>query len=224
MEKFGFVYLWFDKGTYRFYVGSHWGTEDDGYICSSDAMRKAYRRRKHDFKRRILSRIYTDRKDLLTEEQRFLDMINPEEFGTKFYNKNTKVYFYSWWANETTKAEVTKKVSEGVKRHIEEHGTHWTGRKHSEETKKKISEKKTGHKYGPCSDERREVLKKAAQGRKRPGSFSEEHRRNLSKAKLGNTNGTGNKGKPTGPKSEETKRKISEANKIWHAKNKASIT
>jgi len=37
--------------------------------------------------------------------------------------------------------EWRKKVSNGVKQHIKIHGNHWSGRKHKEETKKKIGEK-----------------------------------------------------------------------------------
>lgn len=33
----------------KYYIGSHWGTEDDGYICSSKNMRDNYRYRPHDF-------------------------------------------------------------------------------------------------------------------------------------------------------------------------------
>lgn len=57
-EKYGFVYLWHNKKHKRFYIGSHWGTEDDGYLCSSNWMRKSYYRNPQDFKRRILSKIY----------------------------------------------------------------------------------------------------------------------------------------------------------------------
>jgi len=50
-------------------------------------MRKAYRRRPEDFKkRRIIARIYTNRKDLLDEEYRWLQMIKPEELGKRYYN------------------------------------------------------------------------------------------------------------------------------------------
>ena len=72
MEKYGFVYIWRDKKRKMYYIGSHWGTEDDGYICSSDRMRKAYRRRPDDFKRRVISRIDTNREELLDEEHRLL--------------------------------------------------------------------------------------------------------------------------------------------------------
>jgi len=90
LQKFGFIYLWFDKRYNRFYIGRHWGTENDGYICSSTAMRDAHRRRPDDFKRRILKRIYTNNEDLVIEEQRWLDMIDPIECGNKYYNKTLK--------------------------------------------------------------------------------------------------------------------------------------
>ena len=69
-----------------YYVGCHWGTEDDGYICSSNRMRDAYRRRPQDFKRRIIKRVYTNRKDTFIEEQRYLDMIKPDERKIRYYN------------------------------------------------------------------------------------------------------------------------------------------
>jgi hypothetical protein len=89
MEKYGFIYLWYDKKYKKFYVGRHWGSEDDGYICSSKVMREAYRRRPDDFKRRIINKINS--KDLLViEEQRWLDMIKKNEVGVRYYNKTLK--------------------------------------------------------------------------------------------------------------------------------------
>lgn len=136
MEKFGFVYLWYDRGTKRFYLGCHWGHENDGYICSNPAMRKAYRRRKTDFKRRILSRIYTNRQDLLTEEQRFLDMIPREDFGRKFYNVNSKANFYAWWMNEETKRQVIEKFK----------NSHWSrNSKKRDQVTQKLRNANLGH-------------------------------------------------------------------------------
>lgn len=118
-NNYGFIYIWFDKKYNRFYIGSHWNSkknpETDGYICSSGAMREAHRRRPSDFKRKILKRIYTNRNDLLAEEQKWLDLIPREEIGKKYYNKNTSVRFYSWWANEDTKKEVAKTISQKTK-------------------------------------------------------------------------------------------------------------
>lgn len=84
-EKYGFVYLWFDRKHKRYYVGCHWGTTDDGYICSSRWMRKSYNRRPEDFKRRILKSGLT-REGMYIEEQRYFDMIKPEQIKERYYN------------------------------------------------------------------------------------------------------------------------------------------
>jgi len=52
-------------------------------------MREAHRRRPNDFKRRIVSRVDT-KEALVIEEQRWLDMIKPEELNKKYYNKTQK--------------------------------------------------------------------------------------------------------------------------------------
>ncbi len=114
MTKFGFIYIWFDKKNIKFYVGRHWGTEDDGYVCSSNSMREAFKRRPKDFKRRIISRVY-DKEALIKEEQRWLNMINPDQVNIRYYNKTLKA------TTPSTK-----------------------GYNHSEETKRKISESNQG--------------------------------------------------------------------------------
>ena len=93
MEKFGFVYIWYDRKHKRYYVGSHWGTEDDGYICSQDNMRNNYNNRIEDFRRRIIKRVFTNSKDLRDEEQRYLNMINPGERGGRYYNKSLSAIY-----------------------------------------------------------------------------------------------------------------------------------
>jgi hypothetical protein len=113
-EKYGFVYLWFDKKHKRYYVGCHWGTEDDGYICSSRWMRKSYNRRKNDFKRRIISRIYTNRSDLIDEEYRFLQMIKPEELKIRYYNLHNH-YFNHWSTDEEKSLTLREKISKATK-------------------------------------------------------------------------------------------------------------
>lgn len=111
----GFVYIWRDKKYNKYYVGSHWGTEDDGYVCSSQNMRVNRKHRLNDFKRRILSRVTTNRDDLLKEEQRWIDMIKSEEFGHKYYNINAKVKTYLWWMNEEVKKQVCEKISQTLR-------------------------------------------------------------------------------------------------------------
>lgn len=86
MEKYGFVYLWYDKKHKRFYLGCHWGDENDRYICSSVWMKRAYNIRSQDFKRRVLIRIYSNPQDLFEEEYKWLSLIKKEELGKKYYN------------------------------------------------------------------------------------------------------------------------------------------
>jgi len=115
MEKYGFVYIWFDRKHKRFYIGSHWGAEDDGYVCSSPWMLKAYKRRPTDFRRKILKVVY-DRKSLLEEEYSFLSRIKPHEIKTKYYNLNTKATGH-WSASSDTKKykSIKQRISENTK-------------------------------------------------------------------------------------------------------------
>lgn len=110
MEKYGFVYLWLDRKHKRYYIGSHWGTENDGYICSSTWMNSAYRRRPNDFKRRIIKRVYTSRTELLEQEYYYLALIKNEELGKKYYNiRNIKNGH--WSTSEDNKLTVGEKIS-----------------------------------------------------------------------------------------------------------------
>lgn len=89
-QKYGFVYIWLDNKHKRYYVGCHWGFENDGYICSSSWMKKAYRIRPEDFKRRIIRTRIPTRLELYEEEQRWLNLIKPSEI--KPYNSNPRYY------------------------------------------------------------------------------------------------------------------------------------
>lgn len=88
LEKTGFIYIWYDRKRKMYYIGSHLGTIDDGYICSSRRMRDAYRRRPEDFRRRILKK-EVKREFLLQEEHRWLSFIEKGQLGKKYYNLST---------------------------------------------------------------------------------------------------------------------------------------
>ena len=138
-EKYGFVYVWRDKKHARLYVGCHWGSEDDGYLCSSNWMRDSYKRRPEDFKRRIVSRVYTTRLDLLTEEHKWLSKIKDEELGKKFYNLS-KRHFGHW--SSTDRAEEIKQKLTGKNPKLSEAmkgNKRCLGRVTTEEAKRKIS-------------------------------------------------------------------------------------
>lgn len=122
--KYGFVYIWFDRKHKRFYIGSHWGFENDGYICSSRWMRKAYKRRSNDFKRRILSLVFTSRKDLIEEEIYWHSFIKSHEMGKRYYN--LKKASSLWHTDEYSRLTVSEKISQKAKeRGFIRNNSHW---------------------------------------------------------------------------------------------------
>jgi hypothetical protein len=206
-DKEGFIYIWYDNWRKMYYIGCHWGTEDDGYICSSNRMRKAYRRRPQDFRRRIIQR-GLPREVLLEEEFKWLSLIPKEQLGTKYYNLSTR-HFGHWSSNPETRLTVGQKISASPNRNenigkahkgriiseetrqkisisvsktmTEEHrkllSDRVKGFKHTEEARKKISE--AGRR--PCSAETKKKISDAAKGR----IVSEETRAKSSAARLG---------------------------------------
>jgi hypothetical protein len=113
MKKYGFVYIWYDRKHKRYYIGCRWGNENDRYICSSTWMKNAHKRRPDDFKRKIVSRIYSCRRDLLNEEYRWLSMIKEEELGKKYYNLHNHCFGH-WSTNSETAKIVLQKQAETV--------------------------------------------------------------------------------------------------------------
>ena len=79
-----FIYLWHDRARNMFYIGSHVGAPDDGYLSSSRWMNGEINYRPNDFKRRIIKFIHKD--ELKSEEYRYIGMIEEEEYGVKYYN------------------------------------------------------------------------------------------------------------------------------------------
>jgi hypothetical protein len=183
-EKYGFVYIWYDKYRKMYYVGCHWGREDDGYICSSDRMRDAYRRRPHDFKRRIIARIYTSKQDMFLEEQRWFTMIKPEELKVRYYNLN--IIWKHWLLNSDKTVSIREKISIKTKeamqrpevreRYLEGLKTRdiKTDPETIEKRRKGMIGKNVGKKRTP---EQIEHLRKIQTGKK---IHSEEHKKHLS--------------------------------------------
>jgi hypothetical protein len=156
-EKSGFVYIWYDRKHKRYYVGCHWGFENDGYICSSNWMRDAYNKRKSDFKRRIIKRNLKSTKIMYEKEQRYLDMIKPEEKKIRYYN--LRLFSNTPWH---TDAEKVKSIGE------------------------KISIAKKGKSTGPCSPEKAKNISEAKKKNfANRGGMTEEHKKAMSEAKKG---------------------------------------
>jgi hypothetical protein len=125
--KYGFVYIWYDRKHKRFYIGCHWGEETDGYICSSKWMNKSYKRRPQDFRRRIISRITTNKNDLLDEEYKWLSFIKKEELGKRYYN--VRNHHSGHWSTCPVKS----------KNVLDKNKEYWT-----EERRRDAGERKTG--------------------------------------------------------------------------------
>lgn len=189
--KYGFVYVWRDKKRNMFYVGCHWGSESDKYVCSSTRMRNAYNRRKEDFKRRIVSRVYTTRLDLLVEEHKWLSQIKDEELGKKFYNMSKR--HFGHWSSTDRASEVAQRVANaqrGKKRgpYSEEHKLAISIAKKGKFTEamrdqlNRLAEKKRGTvsplRGVPLSIETKRKISAAKTGVKR-APFSEETRQKM---------------------------------------------
>ena len=158
-EKYGFIYIWYDRKLKMYYIGSHWGTVDDGYICSSNWMRPAHFRRPEDFRRRIIKNHISTREETYMWEQHYLDMININEIRP--YTKSPRYYNLSLSAKEPWyKTEEQIKVVGA-----------------------KISAAKKGKSTGPRDPSIGAAISAAKKGKK----FSEKHKQALREAKLGTT-------------------------------------
>lgn len=202
-EKYGFIYIWLDKKHKRFYIGSHWGLENDGYICSSRWMRKSYKRRKEDFKKRIISRVYTNKADLLLEEYKWLSLIKDEELGKKYYNLTN--HRNGHWTTEEERAktiqerlsssiraaharpEVKANYIEGIKRRNTRSSDPEVRAKRSESMKRamaiKFPNRRVRDKFG--SDEYRENMRAKSREMWRDPSHRERVGKKISESLMG---------------------------------------
>lgn len=184
MEKYGFIYIWYDKKRKMYYIGSHYGTINDGYICSSKWMRDAYHYRKQDFKRRILKRDI-ERPDLLEVEHKWLLLIKEQELGNRYYNLRQHKWGH-WSTDENRKLSIKEKISfktkeamarpeirekmlpvwesKKGKKQSEETVTKRalsnTGKKRTQQTKDKIGAKQKGNKHWLGKKHKAETIQK----------------------------------------------------------------
>lgn len=187
MGKYGFVYIWYDRKHKRYYVGCHWGDINDGYICSSPWMLQAYKHRPQDFKRRILKTNIPTRPELYNEELRYLQMIKESEIRVRYYNLNIrnneawhkypehiktvgeKISASPLRNQRISEALRGRKLSErhitatklGLKNYYQSHSGNQLGRKHSEDSKRKMSIS-----HSNMSEETKKKIGKASSGRK----------------------------------------------------------
>lgn len=132
-----FVYCWTDHKTNKLYVGSHKGSTDDGYICSSKIMKEEYKKRPNDFTRQIIaSGIYEDIRNL---EFKILHAANASRDET-FYNLHNGASNFSLTEEAIKKSVVTKRKN-GF---FNPENNPMYGKRHSEKVKVEHSERMRG--------------------------------------------------------------------------------
>lgn len=147
----GFVYLWENINNGKKYIGSHKGNTEDGYIGSGVYFKRAYSKNPKDFVRTILY----EGDFFLEVEEHILKLFNAAK-NKEFYNlKNEAV---GGWKHVHNNDNIVKKrhkaISDAKKGKVydfmfyDKRGENnpMYGKKHSEETKQKISKKLKGKK------------------------------------------------------------------------------
>ena len=127
----GFVYEWINKTNGKWYIGSHKGTPDDGYTASGIAINKAFEKYGLDnFIRRVfLCNNFTEiEENVLTRKDAANDPMS--------YNMTNEARGFGHINN----CEKQKKRNVEHLKELARQGKngYWTGRKHSEESKRKI--------------------------------------------------------------------------------------
>jgi hypothetical protein len=92
-EKYNsFIYKWIDKLYDKYYIGSHLGSEDDGYKFSGLDITKEYKNRSDDFYRIILSyHLVNNEYELRNIENEYLKKLDVEN-NDKYYNRTNEAY------------------------------------------------------------------------------------------------------------------------------------
>lgn len=135
------------------YVGIHKGSHDDGYVCSSKTMLEEYRQRPQDFTREILANgTYAEMCKFETAILKSAKVSTNEAFYNRTYNNGK-------FQNRKCLPMTAKKISEsnkgkpklkarGPRPHTRLDGNHFYGKKHSDETRKIMSEKAKARSQG----------------------------------------------------------------------------
>jgi hypothetical protein len=154
-----FVYCWTDHANNKLYIGSHKGSEDDGYVCSSKEMLIEYKLRPDDFTRTIIASGIN--KDIRQLEYKLLSKTDAKN-DDDFYNlSNGPSAYYVHKHTNISKEKISKALKNRV--FSEEHKLKVSlskkgksslklkqinkGRKHTIESRKNMSNSHIGHKH-----------------------------------------------------------------------------
>jgi len=146
----GFVYRWYDSSNGMYYVGSHKGTVDDGYIGSGKRFSRAYSKRPECFTREIFY-VGEDYREL---EEFILDTIDAKS-NPAYYNLINGSFNCRFSKEQREKISNSlrgKKASKEAREKMSASRTgeknHFYGKKHSEDSLIKMSESKKGKYIG----------------------------------------------------------------------------
>lgn len=173
IERIGIVYGWINIENQKWYIGSHFGTLDDGYISSGKIFLAAYKKNQNKMMRQIL---YIG-PDFRKAEEFYLLFLDAARDRQSYNMKNT--VFGGGVPLENLSIETRHKISEALRRRVRKPLTPeqrqkisktLTGRKLPEELKQKYSEIRKGDKnsfYGKKhTDESKEKMRAANLGKR----------------------------------------------------------
>lgn len=185
-----FVYCWTDKKTNMLYVGSHKGSTDDGYVCSSKYMLEEYSKRPEDFSRQIVAEGKFE--DIRSLESVILKSVNAR-LNEQFYNMHENDgKFYLKFHTEATKNKISKGNTGNKRPDLSERNKKGLTK---EQIKKQISTKRERGYFLPENNpmygkKHTEIVKKnhsiRMRGENNPNYnkiFSEETKRKMSEAR-----------------------------------------
>jgi hypothetical protein len=87
-----FIYQWFDRKLNKFYIGSHYGHINDGYLFGGIDIKKEYKKRPNDFEREIISyHLVSEYYEIREIEKSYLIKYDVEN-NDMFYNRTNESY------------------------------------------------------------------------------------------------------------------------------------
>jgi group I intron endonuclease len=171
-EKIGIVYKWTNIDNQKWYIGSHYGQLDDGYISSGKIFKIAYAKNPNKMVREIL---YIGN-DFRKVEEFYLINLDAAKDRQSYNMKNTALGGGVPFQNMSieTRSKISKALKNRVRKPLtkeqrEKISKTLTGRKLTEELKHKYSEVKKGDKnsfYGKKhTEESKEKISQANAGK-----------------------------------------------------------
>jgi hypothetical protein len=104
MNYTGYVYLYYDTLEKLYYIGGHQGSVEDKYTCSNTTLKGIINRRPNTIRFKVLQYVNGTTNDLRIVEQKWLDLIKPEELylgkKPKYYNQKIQSSGGNGYANK----------------------------------------------------------------------------------------------------------------------------